>query len=367
MNNRRLLFGVLKIVCAVLLLGAMLVGYRTWQRQIGQQSRNQEVFSKELRPLTLRQRELELQLESLDKEYTRIVAGLATVQILAVDPGNWVDQKLFPAMTDANMAGTIAMSLDTMPDQEDMLSVRQVQKLESAGWQLIYAFDEFDFDAREAEVQKQVKKWQTQQKWQTGKEPTEKARSEKEQELLIEAFKEWKQEVRKALGDLDIELDDVVYFKKGAYKRYYDSALRAAGFDMVIHHGEEDRVIYADLPENKIWFPGATPWNVSNAAKQLASLVEQGANVVLTVSQPGDNNQDQFISESFSSLLRNLDEYRENGTLEVCTFRDMASFQAKTVVDKSAKENDRQKQAVQDELDAVNAQIEAVYAKYGME
>lgn len=366
MYNRRLLFGVLKIVCAVLLLCAMLKGYQTWQKQVGQQSQNQAAFSAELRPLTLRQRELELQLESLNKEYSRIVAGLATVEILAVDSGDWVDQKLLPALQEANMVGAVAMSLNNMPGEPDALSVLQVQKLQNAGWQLVYAFDEIEFADREKEVQKEVKTWQTQQKWKTGKEPPEKDRREKEQELLCETFKEWKQGVRNGMGELGIELDDVIYFKKGDYKRNYDSALRAADFDMIIHHGEEDRIIYADLSENKIWFPGAIPWNASNSDKQISSLVDQGANLVLTVSEPGDNDQDQFVSETFSSLLRFLDEYREDGTLEVCTFRDMANFQAKAVVNQNAKENERQKQTAQEELDAVNAQIQDIYAKYGM-
>lgn len=366
MINRRLLFGVLKIVCVVLLLGAMLIGYRSWQRQVGQQSSNQAAFSAELRPLTLRQRELELQIESLSKEYSRIVAGMATVEILAVDSGEWVQEKLFPTLNDANMVGTIAMSLNNMPGDEDMLTALQVQKLENAGWQLIYAFDEYEFIDREKEVQKEIKNWQNKQKWKTGKEPSEKDKTQKEQELWCETFIEWKQEVKTSMEEVGIELDDVIYFKKGDYKRSYDSALRAAGFDMILHHGEEDRIIYADLSENKVWFPGAMPWNMTNPAKELGTLVEQGANVVLTVSQPGDNDQDQFVSETFSSLLRNLDEYRVDGTMEVCTFRDMANFQTKTVVDKNAKENERQKQAAQEELDAVNAQIQDVYTRYGM-
>lgn len=367
MGYKRLLFGVLKILCVVLLLGAMLKGYRTWQQEVGQQRRNQEAFSAELRPLTLRQRELELLLQSLDQEHTRIVAGMATVQILAVDPSDWVNQKLFPALDEAHMVGTAAMTMDTLPGKEDALTVQQIQKLEKEGWQLIYAFDESNFEDRQEELEKELKKWKNQQKWKYGKEPTEQESSEKEQELLKEEFKEWKQEVQTAFGELDIELDNVIYFKKGAYTRHYDSALRAAGFDMIIHHGEEDRIIYADLSENRIWFPGAIPWNMSTTAKQMSSLVEEGTNVVLTVSQPGDNDQDQFVSESFSSLLRDLDEYRMEGTLEVCTFRDMANFQAKAVVDKNAKENERQKQAAQEELDAVNAQIQDIYARYGME
>lgn len=366
MNIRRLLLNILKIVCVVVLLGAMLKGYRSWQHEVWQQSRSQEEFSAELRPLTLRQQELEQLLKSLDKEYTRIVAGMATAQVLAVDSGDWVDEKLYPALSEANMVGTVAMSLDAMPGNEDALSILQVQKLEQAGWQLIYAFDDSDFASRENEIEKELTKWSKQRRWKTGKEPTEKERSEKEQELLKEAFAAWKQEVRDGFAEIGIELDDVIYFKKGDYKRLYDSALRNAGFDMIVHHGEEDRVVYADLSENKIWFPGAIPWNMSTSAKQMNNLVDLGANIVLTVSRPGDNDQDQFIAESFSSLLRDLDEYRTDGTLEVCTFRDMANFQAKAVIDKNAKENERRKQEAQKELDEINARIQDVYTRYGM-
>lgn len=366
MYKRRVLFGILKIVCAMLLLGAMLVGYRSWQRHSGQQSRHQDAFSMELRALTLRQRELELQLQALEKEYTRIVAGQATVQILAADPGEWVEESLHPAMTEADMTGIIAMNLDAIPGGVDTLSPSQLHKLEAEGWQLIYAFDEFDFDVREKEIQKKIKKWQNYQKWKTGKEPPEKDRSEMEQELLREAFQAWKQEVQDGLRELGIELDNVIYFPSGAYKRIYDNALRGAGFDMIIHHGEEDRIIYASLPENSIWFPGALPWNVSKRIMQMDEVVELGVNVVLTVSHPESTEQDQYVSEFFTSMLRKLNAYREDGTMEVCTFRDMADFQSKSVADKNAKEYERQKQAVQAELDEVNEQIQAVYAKYGM-
>lgn len=367
MNSKRILFTVLKLVCILILLAAMVLGYLSWQKTKGEQRQNQETFSSELRPLTLRQRELELQLESLDKEYTRIVVGMSTTQVLAVDPGDWVELKLRPAMENAGMVGAVAMSLDKLPGEDGALSPMQVQKLENDGWQLIYDFDESDFGAREKDIKDEIDKYVKKQKRGYNRDVPEKERLEMEQTLLTEALIQWKQEVDAALGELGIELDQVIYFEKGAYKRLYDSALRAAGFDMIVHHGEEDRIVYADLTENKVWFPGAISWCASDRAEQLEEVVDLGANLVLTVSQPGDNEQDQFVSESFSSMLRELDEYRMEGTMEVCTFRDMANFQTKSVVDKNAKDNERQKKAVQEELDEVNEQIQAVYAKYGME
>lgn len=147
---------------------------------------------------------------------------------------------------------------------------------------------------------------------------------------------EWINIMKEKLRSVGAELPRTVYFEYGEYKPEYDPILLEAGFETLVHHGEDDMPMTGlEIDENGLWKVGCINWNGGGVDKVLDALAAGGYNLAFTVDFKSDETE--FTEAAFEEMLEYIAPAREKGMLNVTGFAEARASVKKRLEDNREK------------------------------
>lgn len=306
---------IISIILAVLLAAGLAVlltidGIREQERL-----QRADELETSLRPLRVELNRLQNELDLLEQEYNKNIHGTGTVTLLY----NGADAAIYDAvcsgMEEYGYSGTIAISPDAFPGDDGCISVARFRDLISGGWSWCVRFPE-DSDSPEEDVAS----------------------------LLERAD---------ALG---IKRSTVIIFPEGCYSAERDKWAASLGFDIMIHHGEDDKLLLVGESGEGIWYPGCVDWRSNLRRVYLASAADQSSHFVFEI-----NFRDELFDTDDAyhvTLLRAMKEYTSNGHIQIMNPKEARNYRREV-------ENgfDRETAAYKEKREIINQQIRLIEEK----
>ena len=169
----------------------------------------------------LEERRLELtrELTRLENSYPLLTRGIATEELLFLDPVPELLDAALPLMEEYGYPGMLVFSEGNFPGDPGALSKDAFAQLQKKGWSWCVLCS-------------------------GSLEP-----------------EEWFPHLDSLLEAHGLKRPEAIYFKDGAFLLKWEEPVREEGFTAVIHHGEHSLpLISTDLGED-LWYSGALPWN----------------------------------------------------------------------------------------------------------
>lgn len=312
---------VLLSLAGILFLTAMFV-----QENKKQEERRKEyaAFQEELIPLNVKKRHIEQQLEAGKDTEKEAEKKKATTVILFTDLNKKIYDDALPIMNKYGYKGVLAVSDTQFPGEKGCITINRFKSLIKKGWSYCLAWD-----------------------------------GETE-------FYGWLDGMQTRLKKLKLKSPNAIYFENRNYKDSYEKNLAAEGFQTVVHHGEEGLSIIPKEMDGEVWFPGIYGMLGEAPRTQLEEAIKRNSNIVYGVGF--EQAHEKFDKETFDSMLGWFHSYEKEKQLSVTTLEDARKYQEK--LQKEAEKSDgKANQAtadLQEELDSVNAEIDALYTKYNI-
>ncbi len=322
------------IILFTLLIGAGLVFFvgREYAAQ-QQENADAEALNATLSSMQNQLRRLTNQKKDLIEDYKREERGPGTVEMLAPLPLEILYQDVRPVIEEFyGMKAVVGLSQENLPGKKDMLTAQQALELADAGWTFCYCFVPEEMEAYGDDAF---------------------------------AIQSWLDAVTEAAAQLDLELQNVVYFPQGTYREEYENWLSAARIEVLVRWRQDAQHASATLGEaDPCWHADAAGWNSTGASSQLKTVVEGGGNFVFTVGS--HTRGEQFVQKQFRSMLTQMDTYRKEGDLEVVDFAQMLSYKQRTGVSEEYQRTyDEQMAQIEEEMVQLDGQIKALIQAYG--
>ena len=313
---------IIPIVTIVLAIGLFAFIWRV-QRDEEQKAVQHEKLYEERRPLTVRQEQLEQELETLEKEYEKSKSPNAVVQVLFTDLNEQVYTQCYPIMKEYEYTGILTLSGAQLPGEEGCMTVEQFQELMDAGWKVAITWQ------KDAPV------------------------------------KQWWPNLQNRLTVLGIESSEAVYFPKDTYSAELDTTIQELGFSIAVVNKREEETPLQLQHEEGIWHIGAVGMMTSKPRLWLREAVAQDANLAYLI---GFQLEEELYNEkSFRSMLNCFDEYEATDELITTTLDEAREhFRGRSVGVNPEIESQYQekKAALEKELSEVKKQLEEIDAKY---
>lgn len=280
-----------------------------------------EEVDEQIRPLSVKKKQLERELKSLDESYEAERRPKGTTQIVFTELDERVYTECYRIMTPYGFTGILALSLTEYPGAEGCMTVEQFKELIAAGWKPCITWD----------TETKVSAW-----W-----------------MIITA----------KIQELGLEMPTTAYFKEGTYTGLLDEALKEKGFTTVIHHGEEHNLIQLAY-EEEFWHLGAVGLMGDKPRLRMNEAIEQKGNIAFLV---GFEQETELYNEnSFTSMLNYFDTYRATEELLVGTVEDASAHYQKRTTEAGDEERNaylQEKAALEAELAEVIKELEELEAK----
>ena len=255
---------IIPIVTIVLAIGLFAIIWGV-QKEESKTAVQHEKLYEQRRPLTVKQEQLEQELETLKKEYEKSKAPNAVVQVIFTDLSEKVYSECYPIMKEYEYTGTLTLSAKQLPGEEGCMTVDQFKELIDAGWQVAIT-------------------------WQKGAAP-----------------KQWWPNLQNRLTVLGIEGSEVVYFPHDTYEAKLDATMQELGFSVAVVNKKEEETPLQLQHEDGVWHVGAVGMMTSKPRLWLREAVAQDANLAYLV---GFQLEEEMYNEnSFRSMLNCFDEY----------------------------------------------------------
>ena len=313
---------IIPIVTVVLAVGLFAFIWGV-QKQEEKTAAQQEELYEQRRPLTVKQEQLEQELETLEKEYEKSKAPNAVVQVLFTELDEQVYSLCYPIMQEYGYTGTLAVSAEQFPGEEGCMTVDQFQELIDAGWGICIT-------------------WQTEA-----------------------AANQWWANLQNKLTVLGVESGEVLYFPKGTYSADLDATIQNLGFTIaVISKADEETPLQLQYEEG-VWHVGAVGLMSSKPRLWLREAVAQDAELAYLV---GFELEEELYNEnSFRSMLNCFDEYEATEELIVTNIdeaREHYHSRISGVDPEIESQYQEKKAALEAELSEVKEQLKEIDAKY---
>ena len=127
---------IIPIVTIVLAIGLFAFIWGV-QKEENKTAMQHEKLYEQRRPLTVKQEQLEQELETLKKEYEKSKAPNAVVQVIFTDLSEKVYSECYPIMKEYEYTGTLTLSAKQLPGEEGCMTVDQFKELIDAGCRLL--------------------------------------------------------------------------------------------------------------------------------------------------------------------------------------------------------------------------------------
>ena len=313
---------IIPIVTIVLAIGLFAFIWSV-QKEESKTAVQHEKLYEQRRPLTVKQEQLEQELETLEKEYQKSKAPNAVVQVIFTDLSEKVYSECYPIMKEYEYTGTLTLSAKQLPGEEGCMTVDQFKELIDAGWQVAIT-------------------------WQKGAAP-----------------KQWWPNLQNRLTVLGIEGSEVVYFPHDTYDAKLDATMQELGFSVAVVNKKEEETPLQLQHEDGVWHVGAVGMMTSKPRLWLREAVAQDANLAYLV---GFQLEEEMYNEnSFRSMLNCFDEYEateELITTNIGEAREHFRGRGAGVSPEIESQYQEKKAALEKELSKVKKQLEKIDAKY---
>lgn len=235
---------------------------------------NYSLIMQQIQPLDEEKNELQNQLESLEKEYEENTKSQATVELLFTQADKELYTELFPEMNKNGIVGIIALSPEELPNMEGNIIRREFEEMLNAGWSYCISWNG---------------------------------------DGNLESFLN---EMENTFYTISLTMPKAIYFEYGTYSSEYKEVLEDYGFNVAVHHGEEDLPLIVSDVEEGVWEIGACSFEVNDRLDYLENVRENKGNCVCAVSQ-----QEEFdIYEAFKSYISAFKSGQDKELFKVTTF-----------------------------------------------
>lgn len=263
-------------------------------------------------------------IEQLNRRYAEDSLGTTTSEIIFTSIDSRLYTKAYPIMKRYDMTGVMALSVDSMPGEDDNISFYEFKQLVEAGWTYCVVCT----DARH--------------------------------------FDDWLEKMDYKIKFYYLTMPEIIYFPDKAYSHDLDEKIAEAGFTVVVHHGEERQpVLVSNSMSDGLWLPGAVPMN-TNTITAIADAYSARANIIYTVSFDSMRS-DNFDASNFTTCLRVLNAYMN---LRFLYYTDILSARASFVenekrVEKLTEEYEADKAELENKVIAIDDELNRLYASFG--
>lgn len=314
-----------KIAIGVILVLLVVFGVFFWkvQREDKAQQQAYEKWMQERRPLTVKKADYNNRLQKLEQEYENYTTPKATTHILFTDLHEDVHQVCYPLMKEYGYTGTLILSSEQLPGQENCMSVQQFQELLEAGWRTCIQWDETFMSER--------------------------------------AWASFKSE----LDAIEIQVGEQIYFPRQTYAKELDEKISDKGFTIVIcEYADTESPLQSEYEEG-LWHVGAMGAMTKQPKFWLREAVATKANVVYTVGFSLEYQK--YNPKSFEGMLNAFDEYEASGGLFVDDLffaRDHYYSRLTGVSPEYDEKYQQEKQQLEKKIEEIDAKLKEIDAKY---
>lgn len=281
-------------------------------------------FQEELIPLNVEKRHIEKQLEDSREAEEETKEQKATASIMFTDLNKKIYDDALPLMNKYGYKGVLTISDTQFPGDKGCMTITHFKSLISKGWTYCLAWDgEKEFDA-------------------------------------------WYENIQGRMDKLKLKSTNAIYFEERNYKESYAKQLSKKGFQIVVHHGEEGLSVIPKEIDGDIWYPGIYGMLGEAPRTQLEEAIKRSSNIIYGVGF--EEAHEKFDKETFEAMLEWFQSYEKEKQLSVTSLEDARQYQVR-LADKAKKSQEKKEEAtaeLQDKLDAVNEEIEALHAKYNI-
>lgn len=273
------------------------------------------------KPLEERRLELTRELTRLENSYPLLTRGIATEELLFLDPVPELLDAALPLMEEYGYPGMLVFSEGKFPGDPGALSKDAFAQLQKKGWSWCVLCS-------------------------GSLEP-----------------EEWFPHLDSLLEAHGLKRPEAIYFKDGAFLLKWEEPVRGEGFTAVIHHGEHSLpLISTDLGED-LWYSGALPWNFDGVKTEIQDLSQVCGNLCFEISLHGDA---AFNEASFVNMLDYVASFVEEDDLHVVTL-DGAREEHQQALDQQEQvleEYERQRASIAEQIQTLDVQIQEIYSRW---
>lgn len=305
------------LACAVL-AGLLVFGIQKSRQEDAVRSAALREINQQMDALRTQKKELEAQLETAKEKFEAELRGMGTITVLVTDLSADLMDQITPAMEEADVPAVMALAQDRFPGGEGLVPLSGfLQKLED-GWDYCVSYDgsaEFD---------------------------------------------EWYGAMSELLTANELSMPRALYCAGRYYSEELEKAAQAQGFETIIYSGDQGQ---SDIDAESVdpWHVDSVHWIVSGSRSRMEAAASSGGSIAFAVDTAN------FSKSEFNSMLRLVNQYRDEGTLMAATFADARTYRAGVIAQMEAARNDPEYNetvaALEKELEAVNEKIQALVQK----
>ncbi len=249
------------------------------------------------------------ELEKLEKNYREETKGVATGEWVVTQLNEAVYTDMYPVTKRFDAEIVLGLSEEEFPGNDGKITRGQFAELVGNGWSYLFVYD-----------------------------------GEKD-------LGEWIETMKEKMRSIGFKSPGTIYFEYEKYKPEYDEALLQAGFETVVHHGENDLPMTGlEIEENGLWKVGSVNWNGDGVDEVLDALAAGGYNMAFTVDF--GKEESKFTEAGFEEMLEYIAPNRESGKLNVTGFSEARDAVKKRWEDNSEKraEFEKRKSEIEKQL-----------------
>lgn len=305
-------------LACVVLAGLLAFGILKSRQEDAAHSAALREINQQMDALRTQKKELEAELETAREKFEADLQGMGTITLLVTDLSADLMDQITSAMDEADVPAVIALAQDRFPGNEGQIPYSTfLQKLED-GWDYCVVYD------GSAE------------------------------------FTDWYGMMSELLAANELSMPKALYCAGRYYSEELEKAAKARGFETIIYSGDQEQS-GIDTESMEPWHIDSVHWIVSGSRSRMEAAASSGGSIVFTVDTAN------FSRAEFNSMLRLVNQYRDEGTLMAATFADARAYRAGVVSQMKEARNDPEYNetiaALEKDLEAVNDQIQALIQK----
>ena len=302
-------------LACVILAGLLAFGIQKSRQEDAARSAALQEINQQMDALRTRKKELEAELETAKEKFEAELRGMGTFTVLVTDLSVGLMDQAAPALKEADVPAVVALAQDRFPGEEGLIPFSDfLQRLED-GWEYCVVYDgsaEFD---------------------------------------------EWYQNMSGLLSANDLTMPRTLYCAGRYYTEEIEEAAKSHGFETIVYSGDQGQT---DVDNESVdpWHVDSVRWIVSGSRSRMEEAANTGGSVAFTVDAAN------FSGSEFNSMLRLVNQYRDEGTLMAATFSNARTYRAGVISELEAARKDPEYNAaiaaLQEELNSVEEQIQAL-------
>lgn len=308
---KKILIGLACIVLA----GLLAFGIQKSMQEDAARSAALREVNQQMDALRTRRKELETELETQKEKFETELRGMGTFTVLVTDLSVGLMDQVVQALKEADVPGVMALAQDRFPGDEGLIPLSDfLQRLEN-GWEYCVVYDgsaEFD---------------------------------------------EWYRNISELLTANGLTMPRALYCAGRYYTEEIEEAAKNHGFETIVYSGEQGQTD-VDTESVNPWHVDSVRWIVAGSRSRMEEAANSSGSLAFTVDAAN------FSESEFNSMLRLVNQYRDEGTLMAATFSNARTYRAGVISELEAARKDPEYNAaiaaLQEELDSVDEQIQAL-------